>query len=47
MCSVDVFVAAQKEIIQKTDWVYDCHGNWTVPEGTKWATVTGDSPKAL
>ncbi|EDR10844.1 phytase, partial [Laccaria bicolor S238N-H82] len=33
MCPVDVFVAAQKEIIQKTDWVYDCHGNWTIPEG--------------
>ncbi|KAF9009542.1 histidine phosphatase superfamily [Cyathus striatus] len=45
MCPVDSFVAAQKEIIGKTDWLYDCHGNWTVPEGDAWTTVTGDPPK--
>ena len=45
MCPVDTFVAAQKEIIRKTDWEYDCSGNWTVPPGTEWETLTGDSPK--
>ena len=45
MCSVDTFVAAQKEIIRNTDWEYDCYGNWTVPPGTEWETITGDSPK--
>ena len=45
MCPVDTFVAAQKEIIRNTDWEYDCHGNWTVPPGTEWETITGDSPK--
>ncbi|KAJ8482596.1 hypothetical protein ONZ45_g14889 [Pleurotus djamor] len=45
MCPVDTFVASQKEIIGLTDWNYDCHGDWSVPEGTAWATTTGDSPK--
>jgi len=45
MCPVDTFVAAQKEIIRSTDWQYDCHGNWTVPSGMEWETVTGDPPK--
>jgi len=45
MCPVDTFVAAQKEIIRNTDWEYDCYGNWTVPPGTEWRTLTGDSPK--
>ncbi|PFH52488.1 hypothetical protein AMATHDRAFT_173590 [Amanita thiersii Skay4041] len=44
MCPVDVFVVAQKEIISQTDWTYDCHGDWTVPEGPAWETVTGDPP---
>lgn len=43
MCSVDTFVEAQKEIIKETDWTYDCHGTWEVPEG--WSTTTGDSPR--
>ena len=45
MCSVETFVAAQKEIIRNTDWEYDCYGNWTVPPGTDWETITGDTPK--
>ncbi|TFK34874.1 histidine phosphatase superfamily [Crucibulum laeve] len=45
MCPVDTFVNAQKEIIANTDWQWDCHGDWTVPEGTEWETVTGDAPK--
>lgn len=45
MCPVDTFVAAQKEIVRNTDWEYDCHGNWTVPPGTEWETITGDTPK--
>ena len=46
MCPVDTFVAAQKEIIRNTDWEYDCYGNWTVPSGTEWETITGDAPKS-
>jgi hypothetical protein len=45
MCAIDRFVAAQKEIIAQTDWTYDCHGNWSVPEGHEWETVTGDAPR--
>ena len=45
MCPVETFVAAQKEIIRNTDWEYDCYGNWTVPPGTDWETITGDTPK--
>ncbi|KDR81978.1 hypothetical protein GALMADRAFT_240377 [Galerina marginata CBS 339.88] len=45
LCPVDTFVAAQKETIRTTDWVYDCHGDWTVPPGTDWDTVTGSPPK--
>ncbi|RDB19457.1 3-phytase A [Hypsizygus marmoreus] len=44
MCPVDTFVAAQKEIIADTDWTYDCHGDWTVPEGPAWNTTTGSPP---
>jgi hypothetical protein len=43
MCSVDTFVSAQREIIEHTDWTYDCYGDWEVPED--WETTTGDSPK--
>ncbi len=45
MCPVETFVAAQKELIDKVDWVYDCFEEWDVPEGPAWETVTGDSPK--
>ncbi|KAK0243834.1 phosphoglycerate mutase-like protein [Armillaria nabsnona] len=45
MCPVETFVAAQKELIDKVDWVYDCFDEWDVPEGPAWETVTGDSPK--
>jgi hypothetical protein len=45
MCPVDKFVAGQKEIIGQTDWNYDCHGDWEVPEGPAWNTTTGDPPK--
>ena len=41
MCPVDVFVAAQKETIAETDWVYECYGDWTVPPGHEWNTTTG------
>ncbi|KAJ6613339.1 histidine phosphatase superfamily [Mycena sp. CBHHK59/15] len=43
MCPVDTFVASQKKIISETDWTYDCHGDWTIPDG--WSTTTGDPPK--
>lgn len=44
MCPVDMFVAAQKEIIEEVDWMWDCYGNWTVPEGDAWNTTTGSPP---
>jgi len=44
MCPVDAFVAAQKEIIGDTDFVYECLGDWEVPEGTAWNTTTGSPP---
>ncbi|KAF8228627.1 phosphoglycerate mutase-like protein [Tricholoma matsutake] len=44
MCPVDTFVAAQKEIIEEVDWMWDCYGNWTVPEGDAWNTTTGSPP---
>ena len=47
MCPVDTFVQAQKETIAETDWNWDCRGNWTVPPGTEWQTVTGQPPKRV
>ncbi|TFY59888.1 hypothetical protein EVJ58_g5495 [Rhodofomes roseus] len=44
MCPVDTFVAAQKEIIQETDWEWGCHGDWEVPQGPAWNTTTGSPP---
>jgi hypothetical protein len=45
MCAIDAFVQGQREIIAHTDWLYVCHGDWKVPEGTQWNTTTGDPPK--
>ena len=44
MCPVDNFVRAQREIIQEVDWIYECHGDWTVPPGPAWNTTTGSPP---
>ncbi|EMD38508.1 hypothetical protein CERSUDRAFT_82782 [Gelatoporia subvermispora B] len=44
MCPVSTFVAAQREIIDKTDWEYVCHGDWEVPPGSAWNTTTGMPP---
>ncbi|KAI0316795.1 phosphoglycerate mutase-like protein [Amylostereum chailletii] len=44
MCPVSTFVAAQKKIIANTDWNWACHGDWNVPAGHEWSTVTGDAP---
>lgn len=44
MCPVNAFVGGMKEIIADTDWTWDCHGNWAVPEGDEWHTVTGSPP---
>jgi len=45
MCPVDTFVKAQKEIIQDTDWNWECHGDWEVPVGTGWNTTAGRPPR--
>ena len=44
MCPLDVFVAAQKKTIAETDWNWDCHGDWEVPSGPEWETLTGSPP---
>ena len=44
MCGVDSFVSGMREIIGETDWTWDCHGDWDVPEGDKWQTVDGTPP---
>ena len=44
MCPVSTFVEAQKEIIKETDWVYECHGDWSVPPGKEWNTTIGAPP---
>ncbi|KAF9480866.1 phosphoglycerate mutase-like protein [Pholiota conissans] len=45
MCPVETFVQAQKETIADTDWNWDCHGDWIVPSGPEWETVTGQPPR--
>ncbi|KAF9453707.1 phytase [Macrolepiota fuliginosa MF-IS2] len=45
MCPLETFIEAMRENIKNTDWNWDCHGDWTVPEGTQWNTTTGDPPK--
>ncbi|KAJ3514761.1 hypothetical protein NMY22_g14639 [Coprinellus aureogranulatus] len=42
MCPVDAFVKAQQEKIDETSWEWDCYGDWKLPPGTEWETVTGD-----
>ncbi|PVG01496.1 phosphoglycerate mutase-like protein [Serendipita vermifera] len=44
MCPLDTFIAAQKKLVEGSDWDWTCHGNWTVPEGDAWHTTTGDPP---
>lgn len=44
MCSVDTFVGGMKDVIAETDWSWDCHGDWNVPEGDEWTTVIGSPP---
>ncbi|PPQ73607.1 hypothetical protein CVT24_008065 [Panaeolus cyanescens] len=44
LCSVNTFVEAQKQTIAETDWIWECHGDWTVPAGPEWETVTGSPP---
>lgn len=41
MCSVPAFVEAQREMIKTTDWVWGCHGNWSIQESDKWDTTVG------
>jgi Histidine phosphatase superfamily (branch 2) len=44
LCPLDIFVNAQKKSIEGSDWDWTCYGNWTVPEGDAWRTLTGDPP---
>lgn len=44
LCPIGAFVNAQKKLVEKSDWEWTCHGNWTLPEGDAWKTVTGDPP---
>ncbi|KAJ7682173.1 phosphoglycerate mutase-like protein [Mycena polygramma] len=43
MCAVDAFVGAMRTIIGSTDWEWDCHGDWVIPE--EWETTTGEPPR--
>ncbi|KAF9533657.1 phytase [Crepidotus variabilis] len=45
MCSVDAFVKAQKETIEDADWDWECHGDWEVPAGNEWETISGTPPR--
>jgi hypothetical protein len=45
MCPVDGFVRSLKEIIRETDFAYACLGNYTIPDGDAWQTVTGEPPE--
>ncbi|KIY71949.1 phosphoglycerate mutase-like protein [Cylindrobasidium torrendii FP15055 ss-10] len=48
MCPTDVFVKAQEELIEKTEWEYDCFADLTgIPDGPAWETVTGDAPRTF
>lgn len=44
ICPLDAFVEAMKEIVKGTNWLRDCHGDWSVPPGTAWNTTTGEPP---
>jgi len=44
MCPVDDFVRSLKEIIHDVDFAWACLGNYTLPDGDAWQTVTGDPP---
>ena len=44
LCPIETFVRAQERLVHGSDWDWTCHGNWTVPEGDAWRTVTGDPP---
>ena len=44
MCPVETFVKAQREMLESVDWDWSCYGDWTIPEGDKWETHSGDPP---
>jgi hypothetical protein len=44
LCPVETFVKAQREMLESVDWDWSCYGDWTVPEGDKWETGSGDPP---
>jgi hypothetical protein len=44
LCALSAFVEGQKRMIRETDWVWGCHGNWTVPAGDEWETMAGYPP---
>ena len=43
-CPLPMFVESMREIIGTTDWLWACHGDWSVPAGPAWNTTTGDPP---
>jgi len=44
LCPVDGFVSSLKEIIQETDFAWGCLGQYDLPDGDAWQTVTGTPP---
>ncbi|KAI0791592.1 phosphoglycerate mutase-like protein [Irpex lacteus] len=44
LCPLATFIEAMKEQIKNTDWIWGCHGDWSVPEGDAWHTTDGYPP---
>lgn len=44
LCPLDDFKRGIKKLIEASDWDWTCHGDWSVPAGDAWKTVTGEPP---
>lgn len=41
---MEAFVDGMREVIRGADWEWGCYGEWEVPEGDEWETVSGSPP---
>ena len=44
LCPVDGFVSSLREVIQETDFAWGCSGNYDLPDGNDWHTLSGTPP---
>jgi len=44
LCDLSAFIKTQQKRVEETDWSWSCDGDWEVPEGDEWDTVTGEPP---